>query len=99
MYLDDIRNPFDKGFMICRSSQDAISCVEKHGMPIFISFDHDLGGDDTSMKFIHWLSNQLADGNLKFPKEFMYYIHSANPVGKENIRGLMTNLRKHFPSE
>lgn len=55
-----------------------------------ISFDHDLGDDDTAMIFVKWLIDYDLDNNGKIiPENFSYNVHSANPVGKENIEGLL----------
>lgn len=55
LFLDDERFPPDGAYpyeggewIIARSYDDAVWCVENYGMPSVISFDHDLGmpGDD-----------------------------------------------------
>lgn len=61
-----------------RSVEQAIWMVEEFGVPRTMSLDHDLGGDSTSMQFVRW----LADEGHQVPKT---YVHSANPVGRENI--------------
>lgn len=60
-------------------------------MPSFISFDHDLGGDDTTMVFLRRLTNEIWDGTSPPPD---YYIHSANPVGSINIHSFMDSWRR-----
>jgi hypothetical protein len=67
-----------------------------HGFPSFISFDHDLGGEDTSIVFINWLTDQLIDGYLAIPSDFDYYVHSQNPIGVDNIKSKMDQLIRHF---
>ena len=90
LYIDDIRTPkgsFDK---IVRTSSEAINFVETNGCPDFISFDHDLGADDTSMIFLKWLINKDLDMNGNFiPIDFTWNVHSANPVGEANINGYL----------
>lgn len=92
LYIDDIRNPkgsFDK---ITRSSTEAIDYITRYGCPDFISWDHDLGNDDTSMIIVKWLVNMDLDLNGEFiPDNFSWNIHSANPVGAENIDGYLTS--------
>lgn len=39
-----------------------------------------------------WLVNYCMDEDIDFPK---YVVQSANPVGKENIIGLISNFKKH----
>jgi hypothetical protein len=92
LYLDDIRNPpADRDWLVCRSSQEALDRIVEVGMPSFFSFDHDLGEDDTTMVFLRRLVNEVWDG-VSVPPD--YVIHSANPVGVQNIRSFMDSWRK-----
>jgi hypothetical protein len=43
MYLDDVRNPPDGTWVVCRSMAAAVEYIQEYGFPYFISFDHDLG--------------------------------------------------------
>lgn len=96
MFIDDERFPVSDDFVIVRSSEDAINLATDKGIPSFISFDHDLGGDDTSIVFIKWLVDFMIDNDLTLPENFEYYVHSQNPVGKSNIESWMNNIMKHF---
>jgi hypothetical protein len=96
LFIDDLRDPANKTDVIARSSSEAIAIVSALGMPDHISFDHDLSGDDTSIIFINWLTNQLIDKKLSFPDDFTFSVHSQNPVGVENIKSKMRSLQKHF---
>lgn len=90
LFIDDERYPPNDGheWIIARSSQAAIDCIVTNGIPSYISYDHDLGGDDTSMRFIVWLIDSYLDGVLtEFPNK--YTVHSQNPVGARNIRGIL----------
>lgn len=89
LFIDDERHPIDGDWVIERSSAGAIWAVEVYSIPSFISFDHDLGGEDTSMVFIKWLIDYMLDKNLQFPEGFDFYVHSQNPIGKANIEHLM----------
>jgi hypothetical protein len=97
LYLDDIRIPGDNPFhedsvysdlewTIARSSAEAKDLIILKGMPLLISFDHDLGGDDTAMRFLSWLTREYWDGVVSPPD---FRIHSANPVGRLNILSFM----------
>ena len=88
LFIDDERFPVTNDFVIVRTSTEAKAFVEKFGCPNFISFDHDLGGDDTSMVFIKWLIERDLDDKI-IPSDFDYYIHSQNPIGRQNIDGLL----------
>lgn len=96
LFLDDERMPVTDDWVICRTSTAAIECVIKRGMPYEISFDHDLGGPDTSMIFVRWMQDALLDGIITMPENFMYGIHSQNSVGAPNIKGAMDPLIRHF---
>lgn len=85
LFIDDIRDPIDNTWSIARSSNEAKSLVLMYGIPTEISFDHDLGGDDTAFDFIYWMENEIVFDGRKFPDNFKFSVHSSNPVGKENI--------------
>lgn len=96
LFLDDLRDPVNKDDVIARNSSEAIAIVSALGMPDHISYDHDLSGEDTSIIFINWLTNQLIDKKLQFPDDFTFSVHSQNPVGAQNIKSKMQSLLKHF---
>lgn len=96
LFIDDERFPVTDDWVIVRTSQEAIDTLLARGFPSFISFDHDLGGDDTSIVFINWLTDELIEGRLDIPKFFDYYVHSQNCIGAENIRSKMDQLMRHF---
>ena len=90
LFIDDLRDPIGNDWVIARSSAEARRVVFSRGFPYFISFDHDLGGDDTAIPFVRWMIDHSLDNpDIIFPADF--YVHSANPVGAENIRGLMNS--------
>ncbi len=98
-YLDDLRNPDDEFYNYCksnnlepvilRSSVEAELAVGQFGFPTYISLDHDLGGEDTSMVFLKWL-------NSVFPNNAPpgYRIHSANPIGSANMDSYLQSWKK-----
>ena len=92
LYLDDIRNPKATDFIVVRSFIEAVNYVNQHGFPNYVSFDHDLGESDTKTgyDFAKW----LIDQDIRYetmPRDFSYNVHSANPVGAENIRRYIDN--------
>lgn len=97
LFIDDEREPVRADYLVVRSSAAAIETVLQRGMPVDISFDHDLGGDDTTMRFLLWLTDQLLDEKLQFPGGFCFSVHSQNPVGARNIKERMQSLLAHFP--
>lgn len=96
LFIDDERFPIGDDWVIARSSQEATNFLKEKGLPIYISFDHDLGGDDTSIKYINNLVDFLADNNLKLENNFDYYVHFQNPIGAGNIKNIMENILKYF---
>lgn len=94
MFLDDLRNPTtNDDWIVLRSSQEAIEHVKQNGMTEFASFDHDLGGEDTTMVFLRWLVDYDLDHGI-IPKNFSWKVHSANPVGSANIHSLISSYMK-----
>lgn len=85
LYLDDVRNPQTAGWNVVRSFDEFVAFIREHGVPDVISFDHDLGDNvPTGMDCAKWMVENdypVRDFN----------VHSANPVGKANIEGLLRN--------
>lgn len=92
LWIDDCRNPPNDSWIIARTSKQAMDSIKHFGIPNVISFDHDLGGDDTAMNVVHFIVNEWLNNTINIPKNFEYFVHSANPVGADNIRGLMNNF-------
>lgn len=98
LFLDDERFPADwwleeAPVHIARSYDDFKAELEMHGCPEYISFDHDLGPDSKSgMDCAHLFVNMIMDGELELIPTFSFSIHSQNPVGAENIFGLLNQF-------
>lgn len=93
LWLDDIRTPPTQEWIWVKNYDQAVAYVEQHGLPDHISFDHDLGdqGAPTGYDFAKWLVNQDLNGNINLGSSWSYALHTANPVGRENIRKLLEN--------
>jgi hypothetical protein len=114
LFLDDIRMPaevyeytqqtifIEEEWVIVRSYKAFVDWIEQYGLPIFISFDHDLAdipdapqmafdNEKTGYDCAKWLVNYCLDNHLKCPD---YFCHSMNPVGKQNIVGLLQSFQK-----
>ncbi len=92
LFLDDERDPVDDEWIIVRTIEEAIEVIEAKGLPSFISFDHDLGENQkTGFDLAKW----IIDWDIKFdiltPENFDFYVHSQNPIGKENIEGIFAS--------
>jgi hypothetical protein len=111
LYLDDLRMPVDSGYannadwVIVRSYNEAIDYVKAHGMPAKISFDNDLGMDPTTNKpakegydFAKWLCQYDAE-HSEIPGMWQFKVHSANPVGRQNIEGFILSYMRFIRGE
>jgi hypothetical protein len=102
LYLDDIRNPTtNRDWHIARSVSEAIDFINANGMPSYISFDHDLGPypEPTGYDFAKWIVNSCLDGDISLPEDFDFNVHSANPVGSNNITLLLDNFINEIANE
>lgn len=95
LWIDDVRNPPEDDWIIARTSAAAIAVIEYYlerggsCSQMVISFDHDLGGDDTAMKVVMYIEGVWMLGNLP---SFTWHVHSGNPVGAANIRRALGRL-------
>jgi hypothetical protein len=101
LFIDDLRTPPTTDWVVVRSFAEAIAYFDNHGIPDRISFDHDLGeliGHllPTGMDVAKAIVEGVLDGRYVLPRDFSYQVHSANPVGRANIVGLMDGLLRHL---
>lgn len=96
MFIDDLRDAekyFSTPMVTVRSYYEAVEYVNKHGLPSFISFDHDLGDENepemTGYSFAKFLIDYIIDNNIR--ERFAFNVHSANPVGAANITSYIEN--------
>jgi hypothetical protein len=92
LFLDDVRDPPAKSdAILARSVKEAQALLTKHGAPQKIHFDHDLGdGTPTGYDFAKQLVDLDLDADGKYlPANFSFVVHSDNPPGAENIKGLL----------
>lgn len=95
LFLDDVRDPEDTAYTVARSSEEALELCRSRGMPEFMSLDHDLGGDDTTMVFLTRLVREVWDTYTPPPD---FQVHSANPVGAKNIVSFINSWAKSLES-
>lgn len=100
LFIDDERFPPEDGqrWIIARNLSEVASTIATLGPPNFISFDHDLGETEPTG---YEIAKRLVAGDLGeldgtefergLPENFSFYVHSQNPVGRENIRSLLNN--------
>ena len=104
LFLDDVRtvdmiySEMGNEFVVVRSFVECLDYIKKNGLPEFMSFDNDLGEDENKVLLpdgyavAKWLvyESHLDLSNFKFK------VHSANPVAREQIEGLLTNYIRHI---
>lgn len=93
LWIDDIREPPDDTWDWVATSEAAIALLKffsDEGMlwcpREAISFDHDLGGDDTTRPVVMW----MIENNFKFDK---YNVHSGS---KEDVEWIISTLSRHL---
>ncbi len=106
LWLDDLRNPHDKGIdwleyspigkevevVWVKNASEFKNWILENGLPDAICFDHDLGDDSPSgYECAKWLVEYCLDNKFKPP---LWACQSANPVGRENINCLLTSFIK-----
>lgn len=80
LWVDDLR-PAPNGWYWAETSADALEWLSRFDCDE-ISFDHDLGGDDTTRPVVLW----MAEHN-DWPT--VCRVHTANPVGREWLVGMI----------
>ncbi len=98
----------NEDWVIVRDYYQFIDYIKKYGLPEFISFDHDLSYEHyleenqsdieyetliekTGYDASKWLVDYCMENDVEIPN---YYVHSANPVGKQNIESYLENAKK-----
>jgi hypothetical protein len=105
LFLDDIRtvdmvykNFTDQDFIIVRNVDDFKKIILEQGLPVYISFDNDLGLNDhgeiapDGYAAAKWL---VYESGLDL-RNLAFYVHSANPVASKQIQGLLDNYIQHL---
>lgn len=93
LFLDDEREPPEDGkpWVIVRNAEAAMAWMTQHGIPRYISFDHDLGDTDpgtTGAALAQWIIERDLDADGKaVPADFDYFVHSQNREGAADILG------------
>ena len=102
LFLDDEREPsvsllaqYER-VVICRSFDDAVRVVQELGLPEHTCFDHDLGpesknGHDFAKWLVEWV---MDDDRFEYPPHVGYSVHSQNPIGADNIRGVIDGYHR-----
>jgi hypothetical protein len=96
LFLDDERFPPGdaSSWCITRDYGSTIAMIEAFGCPELISFDHDLGEGPSGYDVARWLIETDLNYPGFLPHNFQFTIHSQNPIGAANIKGLLTPYLK-----
>jgi hypothetical protein len=95
IWIDDVR-PAPEGWEWAKNSTDAIAIIEKTPLQNIdlISFDHDLGGDDTSVPIVNYVEERVVESGEQAPKML---VHSQNPVGRDNLKRAIQAIYSRNP--
>jgi hypothetical protein len=94
IFLDDLR-PAPVGWILARTAEQCLEILTGYqgvAVSISLSLDHDLGDDSQDEKHGYWFVKQIIERNLIAD---VIYLHSSNPVGRENMRMYLFNAIKH----
>jgi len=90
VYLDDIRDTPD-GWVRVYTVPELQKLVQDSNITV-ISLDHDLGdGQPTGYDFLVWLEREVGEGRIPNPPRLE--IHSANPVGRQNMARAIESIK------
>lgn len=98
LWVDDIRKiPSDyKNWDLATSYDEAIKLLSTNDYDV-VSLDHDLasfdkeGNERTGYDIVKWLVQRKLDG---YPVPNEYRIHSANPIGRNNMQHMIDRYLK-----
>lgn len=81
LFIDDLRTPVEfENWVVAKNAKEAITelklCLNRGEELEAISYDHDLGEDDSIRRVVNW---QVRNGM----RPRVASIHSSNPVGRE----------------
>jgi hypothetical protein len=106
-YIPDYKSETDEIIWV-KNYDEFIDWIYKNGLPTKIFFDHDLADikpiptsilviasdwneEKTGYDCAKWLVEYCMDNDLDLPN---WSIQSANPVGRDNINGILNNYKK-----
>ena len=107
LYLDDIRHPHQSGYkddewIVCRNDKTFKDMfMSFDSIVTHISFDHDInsyddnGDEVTGYTLVKWLCDYVLDNDLDISNLTLKF-HTANPVGKDNMKFYWNNFKNHY---
>jgi translation initiation factor 2 alpha subunit (eIF-2alpha) len=92
LFVDDVRKPPDKTWIVATTAQKAIQILSTNKVQV-LSLDHDLGdSDETGYTIICWIEEQVTNPGFHIPKTIL--VHSANPVGSQKIKQAIQSIKR-----
>jgi hypothetical protein len=94
LFLVDLRAPPDGSWVVARTVAAAYLYIQEYGLPLTMSLDHDLGDGIDAPVLLHKLISDDLDGlpGADF-SAVVITVHSANPIGRANLLGLVHSYR------
>jgi hypothetical protein len=91
LFIDDVRTPPENWFW-AKNSRQGLDYIYWHLFDLtHISFDHDLGGSDTSRV----VALKLEELSLRrWLPPIVLTVHSANPVGRQWLEASIRNIER-----
>lgn len=102
LFLDDVRDvpqwilDDEREHHVARSGHMFFMFLKEYGSPEHIAFDHDLGFGPDGYDVAKFFGRGVQNGTYTLSENFSFSVHSANPVGAENIRAYMIDIVKRF---
>jgi hypothetical protein len=117
LFIDDERLPshvkwvtLPRGpWVVVRNYDHFVKYITQHGLPSFVSFDHDLGLEHYAQGFAgtaptyenykektgYECAKWLVEHCIQHNYDFPeYQVHSMNPIGGKNIRSYIESYKK-----
>lgn len=93
LWIDDVRVPPDEEWFWAKTVDVAQTLFDARFAEIrTISFDHDMGMD-TTIPLAEWIEERAFLG--KITQMPYWFVHSANPVGRENLTVILTRAAQY----
>lgn len=90
LWIDDVRLPPSIDWIWAKTSAEALFAFREFNV-LEVSFDHDLGGDDTALNVANFVEDCVLNAGMRCP---IWYVHSDNPPGRENIKRAMQSAER-----
>lgn len=88
----DLEKYYQGTWETARNLKEVKQLIKRHDcLPVFVSFDHDLGVTETGLDVAKYLISLDLDSDYTFSDDFDFVVHSKNPIGAGNILNLLNH--------